>query len=253
MQLREKENLLVCGYLRLKCKELKVNDFPPELVNMCFVWYHQRYEILRWSSKYKTNQLLELSDDNRCVTRRDGIIGGSSGCYNYQWILCDVEPVFSGTHCWRLHQLNPQGTWINYGVGAKRMYEDDKFAPPTVWAIANNSCWYGGGPYGGNHLPVGPHRNDAYVYGYKGRRKTLEIDIYLDADEGNMKFVVVGEIGKTFDGKTTEAKLFKMPTNTKHGWVPYINTATNGGMQLRIAKIPPEWYGTHYDGIFDDE
>ena len=44
-----------------------------------------------------------------------------------------------------------------------------------------------------------------------------------------------------------------MPINTNHGWVPHINTGSPTGQTLRIAKIPIEWYGIHYDGIFKKE
>lgn len=248
-----KDELLVSGYCRMVLQKSEALTLPSELIHLLFEWFHQRFEILKWSEQYRTKDAMKLSDDSRCVTRAQMKVQG------YQWILCDVDPVFEGVHCWRLMQRNPTKSstksardvgWVNYGVGSKRMYTDNAFAPPTVYGIANNDCWYGGG--GGNrhwhsYEQNKERRNDAYVYGFA--RNNIEIDILLDADKGILKLVVVGTLGKMMktaggEQKTGEAILKTLPTETKHGWVPYINTFSSAtGCSLRICKIPSEWYG----------
>lgn len=139
MAFRARDHLLLHGYMREYCQKLKVFDFIAALLDICFDYYHLRFEVLKWSKVYMTIGDLELSDNNKCLTRT----GGHNYVCNYQWIIAEVEPVFTGIHCWRLQQQNPNGAWINIGIGAKFMYDDDKFAHAPVWGIAHNGCWYG--------------------------------------------------------------------------------------------------------------
>merc|ERR1719242_80128 len=249
----KKDELLVFGFCRIATNEMKDITLPSELIQMFFVWFHEKYQILKWSQKYRTMESMSLSDDDRCVTRK------ASTDNTYQWIICDAEPVYDGVHCWRLKQNNPtksKSGWINYGVAARRMYTDNAFAPPTVWGIANNDCWYGGMD-GRKHYhsyeTYQEYRNDAWVYGFA--ENNIEIDILLDADKGSVQFVVVGTLGKMMTArngkkKTGEAIMCQLPTNTDHGWVPYINTFTSSqGCELRICKVPADWYGHHREGL----
>ena len=241
------DDLLVHGYLRLESKNMKI-IIPTEIVKMCFIWYHEKYEILTWSEKYKSEDTLILSDDNKCVTRKMG-----SENINFQWILCDTKPVHSGIHCWRVKQINPNSGWVTFGVSAVQMFHKDGFRYNNMWGVTFNDCWYGNG----RHLYHPQHkdeRNNAYLYNFKNDG---EIDIYLDCDKREMKLCIVGIVDKAPKNnslKTTqEAKLSKIEQNSKTGWVPFINTGTPCGQILRIAKILPEWYGEHYDGIFPEQ
>lgn len=80
--------------------------------------------------------------------------------------------------------------------------------------------------------------------------KELDIDMYLDANKGELKFKIVGN-------KLTVAEIWKLPIDKDcDGWVPHFNLCEEAqGSELRVAKIPIKWYGKrqkHVD-IFSTE
>ena len=57
--------------------------------------YYFICKILKFSTKYKSDDGLQSIDNNKCVIR----VQGSA---LYKWILCYTKPVEKGIHCWRI-------------------------------------------------------------------------------------------------------------------------------------------------------
>ena len=89
----KKNKILVFGYIRSQSNEFKI-IIPFDINNLCLKFYHLIFEILTFSSKFKSKDGLILSDDNKCVSSTT-----SFHCY----ILTTSDPVFHGVHCWRVH------------------------------------------------------------------------------------------------------------------------------------------------------
>ena len=87
---QERNELLIRGYIG--CKSI-----PFMIKNICIKYFQLEYEILKFSEKYKSNEGLKLMDNNRCIKRI------WTGYKSNKWILCDTEPIYQGTHCWRIH------------------------------------------------------------------------------------------------------------------------------------------------------
>ena len=224
---KQRDNLLVFGYIRL---EIGIN-IPEEIIKVCLKWYHSWYEILKWSKKLKNGKEMELSDDNKCLSKNQNS--------PFLSIVCDTKPVYKGIHCWRIKQINKGRAWVTFGVSEKRKFNEG-VAQNTVWGIAYNQCWYAEGHKHSYSLHKKYH-NQAQLSHFN---QSNEIDIYLDCDKGEMKLCVVGEC---VDEK--EAQFFNMPINAKHGWVPHINS-NHSGFSLRIAKIFPKMYGKKCENMF---
>ena len=91
---REREILLVNGYIKKSTKLV----IPEDIINLCFVFYHLTYIIGKFSTKFRSDQGIELLDDNKCVKRVEGGNG-------YEYAVSDMDPVFKGIHCWRIKVL----------------------------------------------------------------------------------------------------------------------------------------------------
>ena len=57
-------------------------------------------------------------------------------------------------------------------------------------------------------------------------------------DKGELKLKVVGNKGHA-------AQMWNLPTGIHcDGWIPHFNLSEQAqGAELRVAKIPPKWYG----------
>ena len=108
-----KNESLVHGWIRGQTKTRSV-EFPIDIINICLLFYMEVYEILKFNDQFIAETGIELSDDNKCVTRVKGSYHRS--------IMADVEPVFEGIHCWRAQVKNPR-TWVMFGIGHKRKTE----------------------------------------------------------------------------------------------------------------------------------
>ena len=79
----------------------------------------------------------------------------------------------------------------------------------------------------------------------------FEIDIYLDVDKGDVKLCVVGR-----NDSSQDPHIWGMPINTKHGWVPYLNTIIHNyssKTQFRIASVPIDMFGRSIECLFDSQ
>ena len=73
--------------------------------------------------------------------------------------------------------------------------------------------------------------------------KEGEVDMLLDADEGELKFCVVGLLDDDH-----EAKIYNLPKQTC-GWVPHFYCYCDG-TEFRIAKISVDLYGKSINDMF---
>ena len=68
----------------------------------------------------------------------------------------------------------------------------------------------------------------------------------LDADKGILKFCVVPFVEEKY-----EAILRKIPIDNDEGYVPHFNLDRRG-QNLKIARIPIDWYGKEKSSIFEE-
>lgn len=95
---------LVHGYIKQESNDI---DIPLDVISLCVLFYLETYEILRFSEKYKSDDGIQLIDDRKCAHK----VGS-----RHRYVLCDIEPVSEGIHCWRVKVDNPQTNWIMFGV-----------------------------------------------------------------------------------------------------------------------------------------
>ena len=82
------------GYIRRHPKRLTLSSsIPTEIICLCLSFYLEQFEVLRFSTKYKSKNI-KLRDKRRLLTLRE-----TKHCY----AICDVDPVKKGKHCWRFH------------------------------------------------------------------------------------------------------------------------------------------------------
>lgn len=91
---KQNNQLLVFGYIGI---EINSKSIPILIKNLCIKYFELEYEILKFSTKYKSKHGLKLTDNNQCVKRI------WTGYKSNKWILCDTKPIYKGVHCWRVH------------------------------------------------------------------------------------------------------------------------------------------------------
>ena len=115
------------------------------------------------------------------------------------------------------------------------------------FGVNSHNHSYGIGTYQGDYYPY-----NGRMYPYHDEMDEIqqfvqtkfEIDILLDADNGKLNICAVGHCIKT-----KEARLWKLPTDNDDGWLP-IFIVWRKNVEMRIAKIPTEYYGKQLK-IFD--
>ena len=87
-----KDELIICGYLR---HHTNINNIsvPQELWRIVFTYFHLKYELLKFSTKYQKDNELEFLDNNKCIKKVDH---GNDTKY-YSWVHGD-KPVYSGIY-----------------------------------------------------------------------------------------------------------------------------------------------------------
>ena len=51
MNAKKQDDYIVCGWIRKNATKLNIN-IPLEIIKICYIWYHLRHEILKWSDNY---------------------------------------------------------------------------------------------------------------------------------------------------------------------------------------------------------
>ena len=95
--MEHKDRLLSFGFVRTYCVQFQL-DIPTDIMSLVFVWYHIRVEILKWCTEYH-GEGIKLLDGHRLAQQPADQDGGPA------WVLPDVEPVYSGIHCWRIQVM----------------------------------------------------------------------------------------------------------------------------------------------------
>eukprot|EP01084_Bolivina_argentea_P264468 447994_1 len=224
-----KKELLVFGYIRKQYAATihsSSMSMPKEIMSLCFSFFFQTYKVLRFSSKYKSSNVL-LTCHNKCIRPKR-----TRHCY----ALCDIKPVNKGKHCWRFQTKNPTNGWILYAVSERKKYSDDSYE--IVYGMANCDQWF---PYvdGMDY----PDHNEASSW-YFCQQKECEVDMLLDLNKRQIKYCIVGDTNP----KHEYPILYKIPKR-KSGWIPHINfhdTET----RIRAAAIPIELFGVAHEFIF---
>ena len=119
-----REEYLVYGYIQQKCSQLLKEAIPTDIIKLCLLFYQRDFEILKFSSKYKSKEGITLSDDNKCVTRiKCGDVYSADG---HKYCLVEDTPAFNGLHCWRVHVDNQAKgfNWIMFGISEFKEHDD---------------------------------------------------------------------------------------------------------------------------------
>ena len=119
---KELDDLLVFGYVRFNYES--ETTIPNALIKLFFTFYHSLYEILKFSTKWCSNDGFEFLDSNKCIKR---IL---SSTHDYRNILADCDPAFEGIHCWRVKVHNPTkcSRWVVWGIAQNgKKYKTGEF------------------------------------------------------------------------------------------------------------------------------
>ena len=140
--------------------------------------------------------------------------------------------------------LNPDHYDLGLGVSAKR-----KFRNTSTW---EQKTFYGGIAYGHFYLN-GKECESAGKHGEKIRERidlsifhnadNVEIDISIDCDNGILKMVIVGNVGKE---KEIYIEGFNNSPNDNIEWIPHL-VIGNNSQKFRICAIQSGHYGMPYD------
>ena len=86
--------LLVWGYVReLEKSEALSNIIPSSIYQLIHELYPKAW-LLKFIDEYRSKMDLVLSHDNTTVYTK--------GNRTQRFILCDIEPIREGIHCWRI-------------------------------------------------------------------------------------------------------------------------------------------------------
>ena len=238
-----KYELLIWGYIRkLEKEESFTNIIPISIYELIHELYPKSW-LLRFSDKYKSKKDLILSDNNTKVKTK--------GNWTQRFILCDVEPIHEGIHCWRISIYNPSHTdQIFWGISKPSMFGMTN--PDTSHSTHDFKSVWGQISNGWPRMDGKADRND----GFKIKRQTIDryqIDMIFDCDNGTLNMGVVIPNGKNqdlyVDGYKISNKLSQIPKITE-GYVPhFIIYALN--TELRVAKIEQSMFMKH-DKFLDE-
>jgi len=170
-------------------------------------------QVLKFSKTYKSPDGLVLSDHRRAVKRI------STG---HKYILADTKPVKKGKHCWRV-KVKDNKHWIFFGVAEQKHHSQNNYS--QSYGCSGSTQFYknGNGQVQVNNINT-KHLHTAQF-----------VDILLNIDKGTLNICEVGNCNSA-----TEAKLWNLPKT--HGYVPSFNIHGTG-IEIRLAKITPSWYG----------
>ena len=88
----KQDKLLIFGYVR---SVIALQTLPPhDLIDLCVLFYHLDYEILKWSKKFH-NDAFTFHDNNEYVIF-DGLNKDTG------WIQADIVPIYKGSACFRI-------------------------------------------------------------------------------------------------------------------------------------------------------
>ena len=89
-----KDKLLIFGYIRTV---IALQNYPPnDLIDLCIIFYHIKYNILKWSRKLNNNTFI-FTDNDKCIQTLEQM----RHC-EYGWIQPDTLPIYKGIACWRI-------------------------------------------------------------------------------------------------------------------------------------------------------
>eukprot|EP01084_Bolivina_argentea_P259936 438818_1 len=227
----ELDQFLLSGYIRENAAACAI--IPTEIIQMCFSFYHIKCEILQFSVTHKSKRGIMLDLNNTRATLSD--------VPPYQWILCDIEPVTDGIHCFRFQIHNPSKKRMSFGMGMLRMYEDAPLSQQgkDVYAIGYQM-----------YYPIHEILYSKETYPYPKMRKIVDfhLDMLFDADKGEIRYAMLENI----DGAEQKTRIWGIPMNKIKGLVPHITFDRRiQNTSLRVAKIPVDWFHKTIDNMFD--
>eukprot|EP01083_Nonionella_stella_P056458 148639_1 len=229
---KAEDRLTVHGFIRTVYDNTNENLFPDALVDLCFLFYHVEYVVLRFSTKYK-REGVELTNDNKCLAEQPKSLDG------YKWVLCDTEPVQSGRHCWRFYIVNPNALWFSTCVAqAHTQYTNNgTSAINCAYGVGTDPNWY---PY--TRASVKHEGKWNHPIGLE----EYHVDMLFNADIGELQLCIVER------KETYHAKIFGIPCDNERGYVPHFNTISLTKSRVQIASIPNEYFGKPIRNLFVD-
>ena len=236
---KQKDELIVYGFVKTNYTNEAV--FPSALIDLCFLFYHIQYEILKWSTRYKSKGL-QLTMDNTCIAEQ------SSNKSGYKYSLCDTDPVKSGKFCWRFEIFNPSRWWFSICVGQPgKAYPNEGTSKHGVYGVGTDPNWY---PYiyaKGNRFRNTNNKHKGNWSHPSKIHSKYHIDMLFDADIGELQLCMLEKQDRL------SIKIWGIPCNTDHGYVPHFNTINLTQCSVRIASIPVESYGEQIEDMFQSD
>eukprot|EP01084_Bolivina_argentea_P081417 147418_1 len=237
MTRKTKDLLTVYGYFHSHYASNNYTLFPMELIDLCFSFYHIQFEILKFDTKFKREEVT-FTYGNTCMAEQ------TTENRRYKWALCDITPVKSGIHCWRYKIVNPKKNWFSTCIAKPMLYSNDGTSKHnTAYGVGTDPNWY---PYtyqSANRFK-NTNKNHKGTWRYPDM-DTFHIDMLFNADIGKLEFCVL-EMKHILN-----VKIWDVPCDTEQGFVPYFNTISLKKSSVQIASIPVESYGEQIDNIFE--
>eukprot|EP01084_Bolivina_argentea_P240253 403679_1 len=205
------KELLTFGYCRLFISLL----IPSSIMKLCGQFL-QFFEFVPFSKQFKSS-LISLENDNKIA--RVSMPRG--------WILCDMEPVKTGTHCWRIYVNNPAKHWIFWGLSAKKMFKNTS-------AMSEGNTVYGLQALGGKYIQSKLVKQDQFKM--TGIQK-FQVDMLLKCHDNQKDELQMCAIGHEDKDKYHVSNMIR----PQDGWVIHFNLYDSNTI-VSVIQIDPEMF-----------
>ena len=191
---------------------------PNSIKDLIFTIAFDGYQVLKFSKSYQCGKWKLKNNDTIAINT-------NNKRFKHQYILCDIEPVSLGIHCWRAQVNVNTAASVMWAISEKYKYNDRSFeSKKQVW----------GGISTGYIVKNGNFTYDARM-SYNQMQPTCQIDMLLNCEAGNFKMGIVG------NDKFVTVEFNALPKNYKYGFVPHFNTFTQNA-EFRCVKIPHQLF-----------
>lgn len=128
------------------------------------------------------------------------------------------------------------------GLSANKAFkETNTWNVDTAYLVTFGGNWYLNGRITNDTIGRNGGKIQTRVDLKYFKKKSSEIDIFLDADQGIMRIKRVG----SKDADNHEVEIMNINNSNTDGWVPHLifEQSKNCTQKIRIARIDESWYG----------
>eukprot|EP01084_Bolivina_argentea_P268554 456176_1 len=214
---------------------------PTSDITRLIVLYYNNIATLKWSQTYCNHDTqFMMTNDDRCI-RYDDILNYDLRCSDLLGIdelyyaLPKIEPINTGTVCWRIKVKNPNKGWILFGISKKeKLVNWSPIHAKSLYGIAYDGCY--------THNAKNNQTNLNALTAFTN----FEVDMLLDTMKQQLLICMI-----VMSDFYPVARIWDLP---KYAWVPHImlrNSAKN--CELQIAQIENILYGIKCGDIYSTE